>query len=68
MDFVKNHIGQGFLLDPLLVPFKATALVESYISVIVLIIGGLLQGVLRKELPINPFTEDFKTSTLNKSY
>ena len=30
--FVNNHIGQGFLFD-LLVPFKATILVKSYIFV-----------------------------------
>ena len=56
--FVNNHIGQGFLFD-LLVPVKATILVKSYISVIALLIGGLLQGVLRKELLITPFTEGF---------
>ena len=64
-DLVKNHIGKGFLFDPFLVPFKTTILVKSYISVIVLLIGGLLQDVLRKELPITSFTESFKTSTFS---
>ena len=66
--FANNHIGQGFLFDPLLMPFKVTILVKSYSSVIVLLIGGLLHGVLRKELPNTSFTVGFKTSTINKSY
>ena len=65
--FVKSHIGQGFILAPLLVPFKATTFVESYISVIVFLTEDLLQSVLRKKLSITPFTEGFKTSTLSKS-
>ena len=65
---MKCHIREGFLLASLLVPFKATASVESYTSVIILLTEGLLQGVLRKQLSITPFTEGFETTTLNKSY
>ena len=65
---MRNHIGQGFLCDALLVPFKIIILVKSYSSVIVLLIGGLLQDVLRKELPVTFSTEGFNTGTLSKLY
>ena len=45
---MKCHIREDFLLAPLLVPFKTTASVESYTSVIILLTEGLLQGVQRK--------------------
>lgn len=45
-------MGQGFLLAPLLVPFKTTILVKNYINVVVLLIGGFVQGVLRKGCPL----------------
>ena len=50
--FAQDHVGQGFLLAPLLVPFKTIILVKNYINVVVLLIGGFVQGVLRKGCPL----------------
>ena len=54
----------------LLVNFASTLnkLLKLCISVEVLVVGGYLQGALRKELRITPFVKHFKTVSLGRSY
>ena len=58
--FVQDHVGQGFLLAPLLVPFKTTILVKNYINVVSrFAYRRFCTGCSTKGLSITPFTEGF---------
>ena len=43
-------------------------LLKHCISVEFLLVKCYVQGALRKELPLAPFVERFKTATLGRSY